>query len=148
MNILTKIQHWGDRNHPKWIDYLRIVLGIVLIWKGFAFAFNLHAFTTLMEDAGLGTSVSISLVAHLIIFLHIVGGLLIALGSHTRTFCLLNLPILIVAVFFVNLSQDVFRPYAELWLSCLVLIGLITFFIEGDGILSIEYSKNSIAATE
>ncbi len=143
MNSLTKIQTWADRHHPKWIDYFRILLGIVLIWKGFAFAFNLHAFTMLMAGAGLGTSVAISMIAHLIIVLHIVGGLLIALGTHTRTFCLLNLPILLVAVFFVNVSQDIFRPYAELWLSCLVLLGLIVFFIEGDGIVSIEYSKET-----
>ena len=146
MSILTKIQNWGDEHHPKSLDYLRIILGVILMWKGVAFAFNLHSFTILMENARLGTSVTISFMAHLIIVLHIVGGLLIALGSHTRSLCLLNLPILIVAVFFVNLSPNIFRPYSELWLSSLVFAGLIIFFIMGDGRLSIEYQKKDLVA--
>lgn len=141
MNIISRIQDWGDNHHPKWLDYIRIVLGLVLIWKGVAFAFNLHAFTTLMENSGLGTAVSISLIAHLIIALHIIGGLLITLGTNTRTFCLLNIPILIVAVFFVNLPEHVFRPYSEFWFSSIVLLGLICFLIEGDGVLSIETQR-------
>jgi len=55
--------------------------------------------------------------------------------------CLLNLPILLVALFFVNLGDDIFRPYSEIWLSAFVLIGLICFLIEGDGKISIEYEK-------
>lgn len=145
MNILNKILAWGDQHHPKWLDYLRIVLGLTLIWKGIAFALNLPAFTSLMENSGIGAAVSISLIAHLIIAFHLIGGLMIALGTHTRMFCLLNIPILMVAVFFVNLPAHVFRPYSELWLSSLVLIGLICFFIEGDGVLSIENEKRPIS---
>jgi putative oxidoreductase len=145
MKILSKIQEWGDQHHPKWLDFIRIALGIILIWKGIAFAFNLSAFTSLMEDAGLGTAVSISLIAHLIIVFHVIGGLMIALGTHTRLFCLLNIPILLVAVFFVNLPEHIFRPYSEFWFSCIVTIGLICFLIEGDGVLSIEHERNTIA---
>lgn len=141
MEILSKIQKWGDNNHPVWLDYLRIALGLVLIWKGIQFATNLRAFTALMDDAGLGIAVSISLIAHLIIAIHLIGGLLIALGSHTRLFCLLNIPILFTAVFFVNMSGQVMRPYSELWLSVLVLLTLCCFLIEGDGKLSIEGQK-------
>lgn len=141
MNMLTKIQKWGDHHHPKWLDYFRMALGIVLMWKGFAFATNLHAFSNLMKEVNLGTATSISLMAHLIIVLHILGGLLITLGTHTRMFCLLNLPILLVAVFFVNLSDGIFRPYSEFWFSCVILLGLICFLIEGDGVLSVEHQK-------
>jgi len=145
MNILTKIQEWGDQHHPKWLDYFRIGLGLILMWKGVEFAFNLHAFTSLMENAGLGTAVSISLLAHVIIALHLLGGLMIGLGTHTRLFSLLNIPILMVAVFFVNLPAHIFSPYSELWLSSTVLVGLICFMIEGDGVLSIENEKRPIS---
>lgn len=141
MNIISKIQDWGDHHHPKWLDFLRMALGLVLIWKGIAFALNLHAFTNLMENSGLGTAVSISLIAHLIIALHIIGGLLITLGTSTRLFCFLNFPILLVAVFFVNLPEQVFRPYSEFWFSCIVLIGLICFWVEGNGVISIERER-------
>jgi len=139
MKLLTKVQHWGDKHHPVWLDYFRIVLGAILIWKGVLFALNLSAFTNIMMDAGLGQAVSLSLIAHAIIVLHIIGGLFIAIGSHTRMFCLLNFPILLVAVLFVNLGNGVFSPYAEFWLSCSVLLALGCFIIEGDGVISVEH---------
>lgn len=129
-----------------WLDLFRILLGLVLIWKGVLFAYNLGAFTALMMHSGIGTAVSISIAAHLIIGLHIVGGFFLVIGSHTRFFCLLNLPILLVAVFFVNLSANVFKPYSEFWLSCLVLAGLICFLIEGDGVISVENRKEEAIA--
>ncbi|WP_131535937.1 DoxX family protein [Pedobacter nototheniae] len=141
MNMLKKIQNWGDHHHPKWLDFFRMALGVVLVWKGIAFALNLDAFNGLMRGAMLGTAISISLLAHLIIVLHIIGGLAIALGTQTRLFSLLNLPILIGAVFFVNLSENIFRPYSEFWFSVAVLIGLACFLIEGNGILSIENQR-------
>jgi uncharacterized membrane protein YphA (DoxX/SURF4 family) len=141
MELIAKIQRWGDRHHPKWLDYFRILLGVILMWKGIQFATNLEAFTALMKDASLGKAASISLLAHVIIVLHILGGLMIAVGTQTRILCLLNLLILFGAVFFVNLREDIARPYSEIWLSSFVLIGLLCFLIEGDGVISIEHSK-------
>ncbi|MBS7563205.1 DoxX family protein [Mucilaginibacter sp. Bleaf8] len=145
MKLLTKIQHWGDCHHPKWLDYFRIALGIVLIWKGLAFAANLGAFTKLMMDSMLGTAVCISILAHLIIILHIAGGFFIAIGSYTRLFCLLNLPVLLVAVLFVNVQQSYLKPYSEYWLSVSVLLGLVCFLIEGNGVLSVEQKSEAVA---
>ncbi|WP_443946138.1 DoxX family protein [Pedobacter sp. AW1-32] len=144
MKLLKNIQNWGDRHHPKWLDYFRILLGIILIWKGIAFATNLQAFDDLMRGAMIGTAVSISLIAHLIIIMHLIGGAALILGTNTRFFCLVNLPILIGAVFFVNLSPNIFRPYSELWLSIVVLAGLLCFFVEGNGIISVERRNSNV----
>lgn len=141
MNMLKKIQNWGDHHHPKWLDYFRILLGLVLIWKGVDFYINMQAFSNLMRGAFLGTAISISLLAHLIILMHIIGGMAIALGTYTRLFCLLNLPILIGAVFFINISAGIFKPYSEFWFSSAVLFGLVCFLIEGNGVLSVDRQK-------
>jgi putative oxidoreductase len=145
MNLLTKIRNWGDHHHPKWLDYFRIVLGLILMWKGIAFITHLDAFSRLMNETNLIGAASISLVAHIIIVLHIIGGFLIVIGSHTRMSCLLNLPVLLVAVFFVNLRDEILRPYSEIWLSAFVLLGLICFLVQGDGKISIEYNKKIAA---
>jgi len=142
MSLLKKIQQWGDLHHPIWLDYLRITLGLILIWKGVMFATHLESFNHLMRGAALGTALSISIFAHLIILLHLIGGLAIALGTHTRLFCLFNIPILVGAVFFINLSQGIFVPYSEFWFSTFVLAGLICFLIEGNGRLSVEFYAN------
>jgi putative oxidoreductase len=141
MNMLKKIENWGDHHHPKWLDFFRILLGLVLMWKGIDFYINMQAFSNLMRGAFLGTAISISLLAHFIIVLHIIGGLSITLGTYTRTFCLINLPILIGAVFFINISGGIFKPYSEFWISISVLAGLICFAIEGNGYLSVERQK-------
>lgn len=141
MKIITKIEKWGDTHHPRWIDLFRILLGVILIWKGVEFALNLDAFSVLMAKTGLITSLGISLFAHLIIFVHIIGGLMIAIGTHTRTSCLFQIPILLVAVFYVNLPSHVFKPYSEFWLSMSVLVALVFFMIEGNGPLSVEHEN-------
>src|ERR1700688_4526887 len=121
MEILEKIKFWGNHHNPKWLGFFRIALGLILIWKGIAFILNLDVLAAFIRDSGLsykiGASVSITLIAHLIIALHLIGGICITLGIRTRLFCLLNLPVLMGAVFFVNLKQNVFKPYSEFWLS-------------------------------
>jgi putative oxidoreductase len=138
MSIIAKIERWGDTHHPGWIDIFRVLLGLILLWKGIEFAINLDAFSRLMARTKLITSLGISLSAHLIIFIHIIGGILITIGTHTRTSCLLQIPILLVAVFYVNLPGGVFKPYSEFSLSVAVLIALFFFLVEGNGPLSVE----------
>jgi putative oxidoreductase len=139
MKILEKIKFWGNHHQPKWLGFLRIALGLILLWKGIAFILNLDVLAAFLRDSGLtdkiGISVSITLMAHLIIAFHLIGGICIALGIRTRLFCLLNLPVLIGAVFFVNLRHNVLKPYSEFWLSLVVLLMIICFLIEGNGLL-------------
>lgn len=150
MKVLTKIQNWGDHHHPKWLDFFRIALGAVLMWKGIAFLTHLSTLTTYLIQSGLddsiGSMATISLIAHLIIALHLIGGLCIAVGAHTRLFSLLNLPILLVAVFYVDLQHSLFTPYADRWLAAIVTLGLICFMIEGDGVLLIDHAEHTVAA--
>ena len=148
MKTLAKIQDWGDRHHPKWLSVLRIALGLILIWKGIEFIVNLNVLSDFLRETGLsyeiGTSVFLTLLTYLIISLHLIGGICIALGTRTRLFCLLNLPVLVGAVFLVNLRQNIFKPYSEFWLSVFVLMAVICFFIEGNGYWSLDRGKEEI----
>ncbi|MDF2430769.1 MAG: putative oxidoreductase [Mucilaginibacter sp.] len=143
--MLEKIRVWGN-HHPKWLGFLRIALGLILIWKGIAFISNLDVLADFLRVSGLtdqiGTSVSITLIAQFIIILHLLGGVCIALDIRTRLFCLLNLPPLIGAVLLVNLRQNILKPYSEFWLSLFVLLAIVFFLIEGDGLLAVEHDPN------
>lgn len=95
----------------------------------------------MMAKSKLPASFAISLLAHLVILLHIIGGFLIAIGTNTRVACLVQIPVLLVAVFYVNLPAGVATFYSEFWLSVSVLIGLVFFMIEGNGPLSVEHRE-------
>ena len=143
-----QIKIWGDQHHPKWIDYLRIALGIVLIWKGIAFILNLDVLDQYLRNTGiaeeLGMSISITIMAHLIIILHLIGGVCIAVGLRTRLFCLFNLPVLLGAVVLVNLRQNIFKPYSEFWLSLFVLLAIICFLVIGNGVIAVGDQEEEI----
>ncbi len=142
METLAKIQKWGDTHHPLWLDFFRITLGILLCWKGIQFALHLGAFTELMIQTPIVQSFAISLAAHTIIVVHIIGGLLIALGTTTRLACLVQIPILLIAIFYVNLPAKIAGLYSEFWLSVCVLVALVFFMIEGNGPLSVERNND------
>jgi uncharacterized membrane protein YphA (DoxX/SURF4 family) len=59
------------------------------------------------------------------------GGILLILGVLTRFACLLQIPILLGAVFFVNTS--LYRPFSETLLAIVVLLLLVLFLIVGNG---------------
>ena len=76
---------------------------------------------------------SIIMLSHFVVFAHILGGILLVLGLFTRFACIIQIPILLGAVIFINLASDVFKPYNELFLSVLVLLLLFYFLIVGNG---------------
>ncbi len=137
MNLLQRIERWGDTHHPKWVDGLRILLGLLLMWKGIQFVDNIDLLKARIAEQPFLTAVSFWL-AHYIIFAHTVGGLFIALGLLTRVGVIANLPVLIGAVFFVNLTPNLFNVYPELSLSVVVLLGLLFFLVEGSGRVSVD----------
>jgi putative oxidoreductase len=137
MNMLQRIEIWGDRHHPKWLDFVRILLGIFLFYMGVLFIQNRDALTALITESPALTVVAFW-IAHYIVFAHLAGGLLIALGLLTRVAVIANIPVLIGAVFFVHSPMGLFEIYTQIGLSILVLFLLIFFLVEGSGPLSID----------
>ncbi|HEU4858700.1 MAG TPA: DoxX family membrane protein, partial [Chitinophagaceae bacterium] len=66
----------------------------------------------------------------------------LALGVFTRMACLIQIPILLGAVFFVSTNEEMLRPYSELLLSIIVLLLLIYFLIAGNGPWSIKIKED------
>lgn len=139
MNTVSKIEHWADTHHPQWIDFLRILLGLFILYKGILFISNTDALLALMENADL-QFVNLGL-AHVVAFAHLMGGILIAMGLMTRAAVGVQIPILLGAVLFVN-SQQGFLSVSnnlEFELSLLTLILLFVFLIYGSGKFSVDH---------
>lgn len=138
MNFFHSIDEWSEKHHPKWLDLLRIILGIVIFMKGYFFVKNTDALMHLMSNSKFPW-VSFAM-AHYVAFAHLVGGFLITIGLLTRVAILFQLPILIGAVVFVNSQRGFFSENSELMFSVVVLFMLIFFLIYGSGPLSVDES--------
>jgi putative oxidoreductase len=138
MSTVSKIEDWGNSHRPGWLDVFRIVLGVFITVKGFEFMFNIESLK--ITTSGMNFAFSGAALAHYIIFAHALGGPLIAFGLFTRFSCLLQLPILLGAVLFVNYPKGMlsFGNNMELWLSLIVLFGLVVFMIFGAGKFSLD----------
>lgn len=140
MTVIQKIEHWGDIHHAKWLDVIRIVLGVLIFSKGIAIVSNTAALQDLLLQNNTFdfTGMMGSLVLHIVGFVHLVGGILITIGLVTRFAAVIQIPILIGAVFFVNLTRGFSVLNSELWLSILVLMLLVLFWVVGSGPYSVD----------
>ncbi|WP_205509754.1 DoxX family protein [Longitalea arenae] len=137
MNLLQRLEYWGDRHHPKWADIPRIALGLFLCYKGIEFLHNMSAMIGRMGDFLPNSYFALSMLGHYIVFAHIVGGLFLAVGLLTRVACIIQIPILVGAIFFIN-QEEMFRPFQQMAITVVVLIGLIYFAIAGNGPWSVD----------
>ncbi len=140
MNVVQKIERWGDTHHPRWLDILRIILGIIIFVKGVSFVEDREAVADLIRKTNF--QLSIWSAVHYVVFAHLVGGLFILLGFQTRLAVVFQLPILIGAVFFVNITNGFSFMNSELWFSVGVLLLLLVFLIFGSGNYSLDNMMN------
>jgi uncharacterized membrane protein YphA (DoxX/SURF4 family) len=59
----------------------------------------------------------------------------------TRLACVIQIPVMLGAIFFLSTNKEMLRPYSELFLSILVLLLLIYFMIAGNGPWSIKMEE-------
>jgi uncharacterized membrane protein YphA (DoxX/SURF4 family) len=137
MSAISGIEKWTEEHHSIWIDFLRILLGVFLIAKGASFINHREQIEWLLVNHHVEFLIFIA--AIYVILFHIGGGLLIASGLITRWAIGFQIPILIGAVFFVNLPKGFNGINTELGLSIVVLALLIFFFFYGSGNFSLDH---------
>ena len=137
MNTIEKFDRWTDeRRSPVWLDAIRFAVGVYLFFKGYQFAQDFESLTrgiTSMHMVFLTIHTS-----HYVVFAHLIGGLLIAIGAYTRVATALNIPILIGAVIFNYQIFPSVEDHMELNMAIAILLGLIAIFIYGGGRFSVD----------
>ncbi|MDO6435293.1 TQO small subunit DoxD [Flavitalea sp. BT771] len=135
MATLRSIHQWSIAHHPRWLIFPRIILGGLLCIKGIAFMSNATLVENLLSGYWAGDTHALEII---ISWANMLGGFLIIIGLQTRIMCLIQLPILIGAVVFINAQKGGFVPQSELGLAILALLLTILFLIEGSGPLSLD----------
>ena len=148
MTILHKFRNWGDAHHPKMLDVIRMLVGLLLVVKGYVYFIHAAYIRDLIiENKLINQSEDlISAIIFYTTYVQLVGGTMIFLGLLTRLAAILLLPIVFGAIFFVNILNPFFN--AELWLSILVMALLILFIIIGSGPFSLDRLLSNYKQTE
>jgi putative oxidoreductase len=138
MSVITDVERWGNSHRPGFLDIFRMALGAFITYKGLHFITHMNELEN--TTAGVNVWFAGAVLSHYVIFAHILAGPLIAAGLFTRIACLLQLPILIGAVFLVNYPKGLFSVgnHMELEISLIVLVGLVVFMVFGAGRFSID----------
>lgn len=135
MGMLHQLQQWSITHHPKWLVVLRVALGLSLMLKGISFISNDVLLQLLVKDTSFASQ---NWLITVIPWIHLLGGFLILIGLFTRWAVLVQIPILLGAVFFINAPKGAFAGQSELGLSIIILVLLCFFFAEGGGPISMD----------
>lgn len=137
--IETPVTEKTSLQQPAWLTLFRIALGLILFWKGITFIRDTALLESLIQYTDVGAlSQNSRILSFVVAYLSLLCGLFILSGLFTRTSCIVQIPILIVAIVFVNLKRIGDNGGAELILSIIVLLLLVLFAIKGSGTLSAD----------
>jgi uncharacterized membrane protein YphA (DoxX/SURF4 family) len=118
-------------------DLMRIFLGIALLVRGALFVVDPARVFFFMRDYG-GAWFWPTAAAHYVGIAHVSGGLLLAAGLTTRLAAIIQIPVLLAAVFVVHWREGLLEAGQSLELAALVLVMLIVFAVFGAGPLSMD----------
>lgn len=135
MGTMTRFYHWNHTHQSFLLLIVRIVLGLILLAKGIFFISNAEHLKQLILSSRFEAGVSF-LTAY-ITFAHLFGGVFIIIGLLTRLAVVLQIPVLLGALFFV-LPQQSLDAGSGFILSLIVLGLLIFILIKGSGEISMD----------
>ena len=134
MNHFARVRELSKTRYAVWLLVLRIGLGLALFFKGIQFMRN----DALLSEV-IAVSPGIQKFVWLQVFIpwvHLFGGLMILIGLFTRWVSLVQIPLVVGAIFFIKQDSRVYFGNLELPLAILVFLLLLVFVVLGDGNLS------------
>lgn len=132
----TSQTSWLVSNRHFAIEFLRIFLGGLLFIKGYFFIENISEIYGLIEE---NMEYSSFAIAHYVAIAHLVGGLMLIFGLYTRLASIVQLPVLIGAVFFIDAQDTMLATGSQFEYSLVVLVLLLVFMIYGGGKWSADH---------
>jgi uncharacterized membrane protein YphA (DoxX/SURF4 family) len=122
---------WITDHREGALDLMRIYLGVGLFVRGVLFAAAPEGLGGIVDLSSF--SLASAALVHYVTFAHLIGGALLAAGLLTRLAALIQIPILVGAVFLVHAPQGLLSADQSLEFSALVLVLLVVVFVFGGG---------------
>ena len=141
MKHLATYQNSPIKNADALIAVVRMGVGVILLWKAMQFFFSQNAFLAQFESIGNMWFAPV-IWAHLVILTHFFGGTCLLMGIGTRIASIMQIPILLGAVFMVHFnSLSSMTNLAEAHLAIVTLALLFFYAIRGSGTHSLDYKS-------
>lgn len=142
MNLTHKILSWEQASHDILVLVFRVALGIILTLKGIIFLSNLAFLDSLLQRSVLHRFAE-SFWTWYIALANPLCGIFIITGLFTRVAIIMQIPVLMGAVLFINPGEHPFHLNGEFTLSLIVLCMLFYFLVAGPGEISMDnYLRN------
>ena len=131
---------WAESHRELWLDCVRIYLGLGLLARGLLLITNTSTgyFVDLLQRSGQPWLLTGALL-HYVMLAHFIGGALLTIGFLTRIAAIVQIPILLGAVFIVHRQDGLFAMGQSLEFSALVLFLLVIVAVSGAGKYSLDY---------
>ncbi len=137
LTLHKRIVAWQWTHNSFGYDLIRMFVGMALLVRGAWFMLSPDALAELAGDR------AINWTSYYVMIAHLVGGLLLLIGLFTRPAAMIQIPILVSAVFFVNMGSGLTSENQSLELSGLVLVILAVILVFGPGRYSLDYKRFS-----
>lgn len=137
MGIATRFFRWTHTYQSYLLLLARIILGMVLILKGLFFISHAE----LLKEMILGSrfAAGVGFFAAYVTFAHLFGGVFIILGLFARIAALLQVPVLLGAIFFILPTQNM-TDFGSDFILSLVVLGLLIYILRsGPGTISMDH---------
>lgn len=122
-----------------WLIFLRIALGVILIWKGIIFLHETSAIKSVLRESHVSVfTKNEALVAVMFTTLILIFGVLILLGFFSRVAALLQLIIFSIAAILYIHGGYITRNGFDLFLTIVIPLLLLLIFTTGSGGFSID----------
>ena len=137
MNSTYKILKREHPEHKILVLVFRVALGIIITLKGVIFLSNLTFLDSLLLHSTLYRFAQ-SFWIWYIALANLLCGIFIITGLFTRVAIIIQIPVLMGAVLFINPGEHAFHLNGELALSLVVLCMLFYFLLKGPGEISMD----------
>lgn len=137
---MSKFIVWTEAHRSLWLDCTRILLGFGILMRGvrlITHASTGHPVDLLPADE---SWLLTSGVLYYAMFAQLLGGVLLMIGFFTRLAALMQIPILVGALFLVPRQDGWPVPGPALEFSALVLFLLVVIAVAGAGKFSLAYA--------